>query len=369
MAQAVGVRPGGSGAGTVARVMIVDDSAVIRGAMARMLADDPAIRVVARAADGTTALAAVAEQAVDVVILDVEMPGMDGMEALPLLLRARPGLRVVMASVLTTRGGATTLRALRLGAADYIAKPGAGDLAQAAFRQELLAKIKGLAPTLDGAAGRTARAPPRLAARPTRPASLLAVGSSTGGPQALFALFQALGAQVPVPVVITQHMPATFIPILAEQLHRLGAMPCHVAEAGGRLLSGHAYIAPGDRHLIVNRAADGFVAELLDAPPEHHCRPAVDPMLRSAAIASQGRMLVVMLTGMGSDGLAGTTSVIAAGGAAMAQDEASSVVWGMPGAVAQAGLCFEVAAIPDLARTALGLLAARLPQVRSLGGR
>ena len=339
--------------------MIVDDSAVIRAALARILAGDPAIRVVARAADGATALTAAADQPIDVVILDVEMPGMDGLEALPLLLRARPGLRVIMASVLTTRGAATTMRALRLGAADYIAKPGAADLAQAAFREELLAKIKGLAGTTGAGAAREARPPLQLAPRPARSPMLLAVGSSTGGPQALFALFQALGSGVPVPVVITQHMPATFIPILAEQLHRLGAMPCHVATSGATLLPGHAYLAPGDRHLVVTRVGEAFVAELADGPPENHCRPAVDPMLRSAALAARGRVLVVMLTGMGQDGLLGTRAVVSAGGAALAQDEASSVVWGMPGTVAQAGLCHEVAAIPALARTALGLLGPR----------
>jgi two-component system chemotaxis response regulator CheB len=350
----------------VARVMIVDDSPVIRSALARMLSGDPAIRVVTRAADGATALTSLAEHAIDVVILDVEMPGMDGLEVLPLLLRARPRLRVLMASVRTTRGADITLRALRLGAADYITKPSADDLSTESFRAQLLAKIKGLSASQPAAA---TRAPLRLTARPARPMSLLAIGSSTGGPQALFSLFQALGARIAVPVVITQHMPLSFIPILAEQLGRLGGLPCQVAEQGGRLLPGHAYMAPGERHFLIQRSGDDLVAELVDQPPEHHCRPAVDPMLRSAAVATRGRLLVIMLTGMGYDGLAGTRAVVEAGGAALAQDEASSVVWGMPGAIAQAGLCHEVAPIPALARTALSLLSPRPPPARVTEGR
>ena len=335
---------------------MVDDSAVIRGMVSRLLDSDPGVRVVARAGDGAAAIAAVTAQAVDVVILDIEMPGMDGLSALPLLLRARPGVQVIMASTLTTRGADATLRALRLGAADYVAKPSVTGLSGDDFRNELLAKVKGLArrrrpstPTV------VPRAPSLRGLSPL----LFAVGSSTGGPQALFSLFSALPAAPSVPVVITQHMPTAFVPILAEQLNKVGLMPTKVATQGLRLEPGHAYLAPGERHLLVTRGGDGFVAELADTPPENHCRPAVDPMLRTAAEAARGRVLVMMLTGMGSDGLAGTRAVIAAGGAALAQDEASSVVWGMPGAVAQAGLCQEVGPIPQIARTAAGLLAGR----------
>lgn len=351
-----------------ARVLVVDDSAVSRSAVARMLASDPGIRVVAHAADGQAAIAAVTEHQVDVVILDIEMPGMNGLEALPLLLRARPGLRVIMVSVLTTKGAATTLRAMRLGASDYVAKPSASDFASADFRDQLVAKVKGLAGAGHGAgASRGPRAALALTGPPARQPVLLAVGSSTGGPQALFTLFQAFGRDVSVPVVISQHMPPTFIPILADQLHRLGALPCQVAEHGMRLLPGKAYLAPGNRHLQIVRTGDELVAELSDAPAEHHCRPAVDPMLRTASVASRGGTLAIILTGMGYDGLAGTRAVVEAGGAAFAQDEASSVVWGMPGAVAQAGLCHLVATVPDLARAALTLLspaAARRPACR-----
>ena len=191
---------------------------------------------------------------------------------------------------------------------------------------------------------------PALAAR------LLAVGSSTGGPQALFTLVQGLGRAVSVPVVLTQHMPATFTPILAEHMTRLGGMPCAEAKDGESLQAGRIYLAPGDRHLLVEGARGAMRARLSDAPPENFCRPSVDPMLRSAAMACDGRVLVAMLTGMGHDGLAGTRAVVQAGGAAVAQDEATSVVWGMPGAIAQAGLCHAVLPLPRLAPKLVDLL-------------
>jgi two-component system chemotaxis response regulator CheB len=344
-------------AGEPARVLLCDDSAVIRGAMGRMLDSDPAVRVVARAADGQQALDAVRRERFDVVVLDIEMPVMDGMTALPLLLRADPGLRVVMASTLTTRGADIALRALRLGAADYIPKPSVAAIADDSFRRELLAKVKGLA-RLRRRDSAPATRPPAAAVRPAgREAPLLlAVGSSTGGPQALFTLVQGLGKAVPVPVVITQHMPATFTPILAEHLTRLGAMPCAEARDGETLQPGRIHLAPGDRHLLVEGRAGTLRAHLSDGPAENFCRPAVDPMLRSAAAACGGRVLVVMLTGMGHDGRDGTRAVVEAGGAALAQDEATSVVWGMPGAIALAGLCHRVLPLPALAAGVLDLL-------------
>jgi two-component system chemotaxis response regulator CheB len=342
----------------VARVMLCDDSAVIRGAVARMLEADPQISVVARAANGRQALDEVTRRPgeIDVLVLDIEMPVMDGLEALPLLLRAAPGLRVIMASTLTTRGADIALRALRLGAADTIPKPAAAAIADDSFRQELLAKVKGHARLRRPV---PAAAPPATTA--LRPAArgvprLLAIGSSTGGPQALFTLIAALGAAIPVPVVLTQHMPASFIPILAEHLTRLGGMPCHVAQDGALLRPGRIALAPGDRHLLVEAAAEGLRARIGAGPAENFCRPAVDPMLRSATVACGGRVLAVMLTGMGHDGLAGTRDLIAAGGTAIAQDEASSVVWGMPGAIVNAGLCHAVLTLADIAPRIIALL-------------
>jgi two-component system chemotaxis response regulator CheB len=348
----------GRSATTVARVMICDDSAVIRGALARILESDPEITVVAKVENGKLAVEQVRAANVDVVVLDIEMPVMDGMAALPQLLRVDPGLRVIMASTLTTRGADIALRALRLGAADYIPKPSSiGTVSDDGFKRELLEKVKGLArmrrrPAMPS----RPRHPIVLRPAPVLPARLLAIGSSTGGPQALFALVQGLGRSLGVPVVMTQHMPATFTPILADHLNRLGVMPCTEARDGESLVAGRIYLAPGDRHLLIEGGRSGLRARLTTDPPENFCRPSVDPMLRSAAAACDGRVLVAMLTGMGHDGLTGTKKIVETGGAAIAQDEASSVVWGMPGAVAEAGLCHAVLPLVKIAPKLLEML-------------
>jgi two-component system chemotaxis response regulator CheB len=338
--------------------MICDDSATIRGALARLLEADPGIQVVARVGNGKQAIEELKRTKVDVLVLDIEMPIMDGMTALPLLLREDPGLRIIMASTLTTRGADIAMRALRLGAADYVPKPSSiGTDRDDRFRLEIIGKVKGLARLRSRAT--TAAHPGRPIV--TRPAAvlapkLLAIGSSTGGPQALFNLIQALGRSVSVPVVLTQHMPATFTPILAEHLTRLGGLPCAEAAHGETLQNGRIYLAPGDKHLIIEKRDGKACARLSDDPPENYCRPSVDPMLRSAASVCDGRVLVAMLTGMGHDGLAGTRRVVEAGGAAVAQDEATSVVWGMPGAIAQAGLCHAVLPLPRIAPKLLEML-------------
>jgi len=345
----------------VARVMVCDDSAVIRSAITRILERDPAIRVVARVADGAQAVATARRIAVDVVVLDIEMPVMDGLAALPLLLAHDPGLRVVMASTLTTRGADIALRALRLGAADYVPKPAADALDRDGFAAELIAKVKGLA-RLRRPSAAPASAPVAIHAQagpPARRPALLAIGSSTGGPQALFALVQALGPGLDVPVVLTQHMPATFTPLLAAHLTRLGAMPCDEAEDGAPLRPGRIALAPGNRHLLVRRDGGTLRAALSDDPPENFCRPSVDPMLRSACAACNGAVLVVMLTGMGQDGLLGTGQVVRAGGAAIAQDAATSVVWGMPGAIARAGLAHAVLPLSQIGPRILQMLSPR----------
>lgn len=341
------------------RVMICDDSLVIRNALARLLESDPTIRIVARVANGAAALSELHAARPDVLVLDIEMPVMDGMAALPRLLKADPTLRVIMASTLTTRGADVTMRALRLGAADYIPKPNASEIADTTFRSELLAKVRGQGRLRQRQLAAPQRTEPRqlttahapLALRPAGRvrAALLAIGSSTGGPQALFSVVQGLGRDIPVPVLLTQHMPSSFIPMLAEHLSRLGAMPCLPAQDGESLSAGRIYLAPGDRHLCVEQNAGSLRARINDGPPENFCRPAVDPMLRSAASATGGRVLIAMLTGMGHDGLAGTRAAIAAGATAIAQDEATSVVWGMPGAIAQDGLCHAILPLPRIA--------------------
>jgi two-component system, chemotaxis family, protein-glutamate methylesterase/glutaminase len=351
--------PAGTG---VIRVMLCDDSATVRGLMTRLLHAEPDIRVVASAANGAKAIAMLqampAEERPQLVLLDLEMPVMDGMTALPQLLQLRPAPVVIVASALTQRGAAAAMAALRAGAADYVPKPSAagGGLADPAFKAELLAKLRGWARMR-----RLVTAAPVIA-KPVglgllRPPRAIGIGCSTGGPQALAALVRNLPRGLPVPLVVVQHMPAGFTTMLADHLNRLGGPPAAEARDGEPLLAGRIYVAPGERHLLVEAMAGGFRATLSDAPAENFCRPAVDPMLRSLAVAAEGRVLAVILTGMGHDGLAGCRAVAAAGGAVLAQDEASSVVWGMPGAVARAGLARWQGPPEALAaqiRTALG---------------
>jgi two-component system chemotaxis response regulator CheB len=301
---------------------------------------------------------------------------MDGLTALPLLLEARPGLPIIMASTLTRKNAEVSMRALALGAKDYVTKPStASELTSAtAFQQELIAKVRALA------GRRRAAAPPPLAApraesatahpvpeapkppplRPSRSATItlrhapvehpevLAIGSSTGGPQALFTVVGGLSKDVRQPILITQHMPATFTTILAEHLTRVSNRPCAEAKDGEPIEAGRIYVAPGDFHMVVEGGAGKRVLRLLKTPPENFCRPAVDPMLRSLAESYGRRVLVAILTGMGYDGQKGGEKIIQAGGTVIAQDEASSVVWGMPGAVATAGLCTAVLPIGDI---------------------
>jgi two-component system chemotaxis response regulator CheB len=334
--------------------MICDDSAVIRGAINNILEADPGIAVVARVANGRAALDALKLHDIDVVVLDIEMPVMDGMTALPKLLAAQPGISVIMASTLTARGAEISMRALRLGAADYLPKPSANAVAgDQRFGPELIAKVHGLARLRRSRAAGTATAaairpaPPadlKLRPAPAQTPLLLAIGSSTGGPNALFALVQSLRGAVPVPVVLTQHMPPSFTSILAQHIDRLGILPCAEARDGDAL---------------VRRQGQAMTVRLSDGPPENFCRPAVDPMLRSACDALGGRVLIAMLTGMGQDGLAGSRQVVEAGGALVAQDEASSVVWGMPGAVARAGLAHAILPIGQIGPKLMAMMGGR----------
>ncbi len=351
------------------RVMLCDDSATVRGAMSRVLESDPDIAVVARVGDGKQALAALdgaaAADRAEVVLLDLEMPVMDGMTALPLLLRREPKPIVIVASALTQRGASATLAALKAGAVDYVPKPGAanGGLSDPAFRAELLAKVKGWARVRRGAAAKPGAAAPavrRPALAPAKagsaPPRLLCVGSSTGGPQALAAFVRQLPRALPVPGVIVQHMPPGFTAMLAQHLNGAGGPPCAEARDGEPLFAGRLYVAPGDKHLLVRAEGDKLFARLSDGPAENFCRPAVDPLLRSALAAVGGpRALAVILTGMGQDGLVGCRELARAGGTVWAQDEASSVVWGMPGAVAKAGLAAALAP-PDALGEAVAAL-------------
>ena len=274
------------------------------------------------------------------------MPVMDGMTALPLLLKTQPRPVVIVASALTQRGASQTMAAMGAGASDYIPKPSAalGGMADPGFRAELLAKVKGW--------GRV-RARPVAPLAPSRAALLrvrpraIAVASSTGGPQALATLVGRLPRSLPVPVLITQHMPPGFTAMLAQHLDGLGGPRCSEAVEGEVLRAGHVYVAPGDRHMIPRARPGGIAISLSSEPPENFCRPAADPMLRALAMIYGRDLLAVVLTGMGQDGLRGCEAVTAAGGEVLAQDEASSVVWGMPGAVAKAGLA-RILAPPEI---------------------
>jgi two-component system, chemotaxis family, protein-glutamate methylesterase/glutaminase len=339
------------------RVLIVDDSAVIRGLLARTLERDPEIEIVASIPDGRAAVAAVARMAVDVVLLDVEMPVMDGLAAIPLLLKAAPGIKIVMASTLTEKNGQVTIDALAAGAVDYILKPSATRalLDSTSFNRELLAKVRQFgAHRLGSQPAPTETAPQALVPASSRPLVLrappvsvpavLAIGSSTGGPPALFQVLKQLSSPG-IPILIVQHMPPTFTGILAAHISRQCGVAAVEAVDGSALQPGRVYVAPGNFHMTIDAAR---VVRLNQGPPENYCRPSVNPTLRSLAAVYGGRVLAAILTGMGSDGLEGCRAVVEAGGAVIAQDKATSVVWGMPGAVAMAGLCSAVLPLAEI---------------------
>jgi two-component system chemotaxis response regulator CheB len=361
------------------RVMVVDDSVVVRGLIGRWIDEDPALAVVASHRNGKLAVDDVARSRPDVVVLDVEMPEMDGLTALPLLLKAKPGLVVVMASTLTRRNAEISLKCLSLGAADYVPKPesNSGVTTSAEFKREVVQKIKALggralmrtgraapgveSPARPAPAAAPAQAPMRAstaasrgAAPATRPYSsspprVLLIGSSTGGPQALTKLFADLGSSIAnLPVLITQHMPATFTAILAEHITKASGRRAAEGVHGEPLMPGRIYVAPGGRHMVIGKSGADTCVLLNDAPPVNFCKPAVDPLFESAVPIFGGSILACVLTGMGHDGAAGATRIANAGGSVIAQDEETSVVWGMPGAVAQAGAAAEILPLPEI---------------------
>lgn len=394
--------------------MVVDDSAIIRGFLCRYLSEDANIDVVTTANNGVVALRQLEQHDIEAVVLDIEMPEMDGMTALPKMLDKQPDLQVVMASTLTRKNAEISLRALQMGAVDYVPKPETARSVNANidFRHELVEKVKAWAarrrkkmgvelpngvgasgrpaPTSAGfarpnrpqaAAGFVSAARPRptaatVSARPTaapspaaatvssegKPISLrngsmrapkvLLVGSSTGGPQALMKFFAGFKKAPKVPVMITQHMPATFTAILADHLKQSTGWPAQEGKHGMEVKPGEIYIAPGGKHMELEAKDAKIVVRLTDDPPENFCRPAVDPLFRSAGKIFGERILAVILTGMGHDGLKGARDITREGATVLAQDEATSVVWGMPGAVATAGLCTEVLPIDEIGAAA-----------------
>ncbi len=364
------------------RVMVVDDSAIIRGLISRILASDPSISVVASVGNGQMAIDSLSRHDVDVIIMDIEMPVMDGLTALPKLLEVNPEVRIVMASTLTLRNAETSMRALELGAADYIPKPTATrDISGGEeFSHALLEKVHVLglqrkrrarAPSSIGAPAPKMSATPSVSLYPQGPIKLrapsplrpnvLAIGSSTGGPPALSAVLKEIKPSIDVPILITQHMPPTFTTILAQHIERNSGWPCREGQDGEPIVSGRIYLAPGGYHMLVDQKAGRPVVRLTQDPPENFCRPAVDPMLRSMIKFYNGRILSVILTGMGADGLKGSRDVVQAGGTVFAQDEATSTVWGMPGAVASDGICSAVIPLKEIGSRVMMFMTGKNP--------
>lgn len=337
--------------------MLVDDSAIVRGFMRRWIEEESRIELVKVCSDGAQAVAEVAAIKPDVIVLDIEMPNMDGLTALPHLRKLCPEARVVMASTLTSAGAHQTVKALSLGATDFIAKPQASAMgAVDSYRRDLIEKIVALGPRLST----RSTAVPTVALRPrvATPghAAIMVIAASTGGPAALPVFLGPIARRIDVPILIVQHMPATFTPVFAEKLEAAIGKRCREAVDGDTLAPGSVYLAPGDYHMRIARTPTGRSITIDKGAPVNFCRPAADPLFESAAAAYGNRVLGVVLTGMGHDGRDGASHIVKAGGRVLVQDEASSVVWGMPGAVAQAGFAEAVKPLRDLGSAALRMM-------------
>ena len=369
------------------RVLIVDDSSVMRRIIMTSLMKHPEIEVVGTAANGLLAIEAINRANPDILTLDVEMPEMDGITALKEIRKTHPDLPVIMFSSSTQRGAKATMDALTFGASDYVSKPTSGSDLQAAYlilEETLIPKIKALCKSGThsrekgssikerGAARREMMAipvpekitsvaiapasPPAKAAimrqegRPLHPVDALCIGVSTGGPAALMKVFELWRTPLSVPIFIVQHMPPKFTTLLAARLTEVGSMPVQEPYDGQEALPGQAYLAPGGFHLVLKRKGVRVFMYLNEDPPENSCRPAVDVLFRSAAQVYGQSLLAVVLTGMGYDGLKGSEDIVRNNGVVLVQDEETSVIWGMPGAVAGANLAEKILpleAIPD----------------------
>lgn len=354
------------------RVLVVDDSVVVRRLMSQLLEADPVLEIAATAANGRIALAKIPQAAPDIVVLDVDMPVMDGLETLDEIRRLYPSLPVLMFSALTERGADATLEALFRGAVDYVTKPthtGSADRAAQAIRDEVIPKIKALRArmvTTDAAApaGSAAVLRPR---RRKGPVEVVVLAASTGGPAALEAVLKHLPRPVPVPVLVVQHMPPIFTTYLAQQL----SVKCghEVREVTGdvRPGAGAVWVAPGGRHMVAEADEDGPLLRVTDDPPVNSCRPSADPLLVSVARVWGAGALAVVLTGMGRDGLRGCEEIREAGGQVLVQDQATSVVWGMPGFIVAAGLANDVLPLPEIAGEIGARLGPRTPERAGTG--
>lgn len=379
--------PSTTASATTIRVLVADDSAVVRGLVARWIGE-AGFELVGTASNGRIALELMAKHDPDVVLLDIEMPELDGTTALPRMLAMSPSVQVVMMSTLTTRNADISLKCLALGAVDYIAKPESsrGVTTSDTFRVELIERVRvfgsararsrrpafGHVPATPHApagpaVGHHAPAvvahPAPAAARPatsftlrpkvrnrTQPRALL-IGSSTGGPRAVGEMLEGIGSAAlrRLPVLIVQHMPPIFTAVFAEHLATRTGLPAAEGKADERVEPGRIYVAPGGRHMGLAAAAGGPIIKLTDGPPVNFCRPAVDVLFKDAAVVFGAATATVILTGMGSDGTNGARALTEAGGPVLAQDEATSTVWGMPGSVARAGLAEAVLPLPELA--------------------
>jgi two-component system chemotaxis response regulator CheB len=361
------------------RVMVVDDSVVVRKIVTDVLSEDRDIEVVGTAVNGKVALSKLEQLKPDLITMDIEMPEMNGIEAVRAIRANRNRIPIIMFSTLTERGATATLDALSSGANDYVTKPAnVGSVAQSmeSVREQLVPRIKALAGRAVAPGHVRAAAPvapprppaPRIA--PRRKPAVLVIGSSTGGPEALSKLLPQLPASLPVPVLLVQHMPPVFTRQFAQRLDRLCALRVVEATDGVPLQPGTVHLAPGDHHVVVRPGRGTHTTHLHQGPPENFCRPAVDPLFRSAVAAYDGAVLGLVLTGMGADGRNGAGEIRAGGGTVLAQDQATSVVWGMPGAVSQAGFADEVLPLDRMAEAIQRHLAAvpgRGPAVLSGG--
>ena len=360
------------------KVLIVEDSAVIRSLLTRWLDAESDIAVIGTAINGREGVQRAGEMTPDVVLLDIEMPVMDGLTALPGILKSAPMARVIMASNLTQRGGEVTMRALAAGASDYLAKPDAALTSAGDYKRDLLFKVRMLGsralkqsaqlntltsmrqPQIDVEKASPQPSPTALpylkpVTRKARPQAIF-IGSSTGGPEALKIVVSQLVGKVDVPVFITQHMPPLFTKILADHLAKQTGAQVVEAQHDEDARAGVFYVAPGNRHMTVVLTTTGLKIKLNDDAQENFCRPAVDVMFRSAALALGDKALAIILTGMGSDGREGAKALVAKSAMIIAQDEETSVVWGMPGAVVRAGLATTLKPLPEIGPAILNVM-------------